>query len=121
MTRGVYEMKGVFFISSAVLHAHRLHFDGDAALAFEVHRVEHLVAHFAFFYGAGYLKKTVGKRGLAVVDMGNDGKVSNMIHRKESSTNVLLRRDICRFQRKRANVLEAAAERGNRFEQLFIF
>src|SRR5579859_1446463 len=51
-------------------------FDGDAALALEVHRVEHLLVHFALRKRDGHLQQTVGKRGLAVIDMRDDTKIA---------------------------------------------
>ena len=50
-------------------------FDGDAALALEVHRIEHLRHHFALGKRAGGFEKTVGKRAFAVVDMRDDREI----------------------------------------------
>src|SRR5712692_10486074 len=50
-------------------------FDGDAAL--EVHGVEELFVHFALRQRAGQFEETVGKRGLAMVDVRDDAEVSN--------------------------------------------
>ncbi len=52
-------------------------FDGDAALAFEVHVIEHLLAELAFGDGADQLEHTVGKGALAVVDVGDDGEIAD--------------------------------------------
>ena len=49
--------------------------DGDAALALQVHGVEDLLHHFALRERAGDLEQTVGQRGLAVVDVRNDGEI----------------------------------------------
>ena len=56
--------------------------DRDAALALEVHRVEHLRFHFARLERAGHLEEAVRERGLAVVDVGDDGEVADeaLIH-----------------------------------------
>src|SRR5690606_23129650 len=53
--------------------------DGDAALALEVHRVEHLRLHLALLEGARDLEKTVGQRRLAVVDVRDDGEVADVL------------------------------------------
>jgi hypothetical protein len=45
--------------------------DGDAALAFEVHIVEHLVAEFAGTDGARFFKEPVGQRAFSVVYVRN--------------------------------------------------
>ena len=51
--------------------------DGDAALALQVHGVEHLLHHFALGEGAGDLEQPVGQRGLAVVDVRNDREIAD--------------------------------------------
>src|SRR3569833_1559829 len=58
--------------------------DGDAALALEVHRVEHLGLHLTVAQTAAHLDETVGERRLTVIDMGDDGKVSNVLHAQKS-------------------------------------
>ena len=46
-----------------VIEPHRVRFDGDAALAFQIHRVEHLRHHFTLRKGPGGLQKPVRQRG----------------------------------------------------------
>ena len=53
--------------------------DGDAALALEVHGVEHLLHHFALRQRAGVLEQAVGQRRLAVVDMRDDREISDVL------------------------------------------
>jgi len=53
-------------------------FDGDAALAFEVHRVEHLFGHLAMGERSGDFEQAVGEGALAVIDMGDDREVSDV-------------------------------------------
>jgi len=57
---------------------HGLRLDGDPALALDIHAVEHLRAHLARFESAAKLNQPVGKRRFAVVDMRDDGEVSDM-------------------------------------------
>ena len=52
--------------------------DRDAALALEIHAVEHLRLHLARLQRAGHLEKTVGQRRLAVVDVRDDGEVPDV-------------------------------------------
>ena len=52
--------------------------DGDATLPLQVHVVEDLVLHLPCRYGVAQLQQAVCQRGFAVVDVGNDGKVSDM-------------------------------------------
>ena len=68
----------VLAIVGAVVEAHRLRLDGDAALALDVHRVEHLLLHVARLEPAGRLDQAVGKRRLAVVDVGDDGEIADV-------------------------------------------
>ena len=55
----------------------RVRLDRDAALALEVHRVEDLRLHLARLERARHLEETVRERGLAVVDMRDDGEVAD--------------------------------------------
>ena len=57
-----------------------LRLDRDAALALEVHRVEHLRPHLQRIHGVGQLEDAVGERRLAVVDVGDDREVANLFH-----------------------------------------
>ena len=66
-------------VFALIVEAHRLRLDGDAALALQVHIVEHLVAHLALRQAAAGLDQPVGQRGLAVVDMGDDGEVADVL------------------------------------------
>ena len=52
--------------------------DGDAALALELHVVEQTVFHFTLINRVAVFQQTVGKRGLTVVNVGNDGEISNI-------------------------------------------
>ncbi len=59
-----------------VIEADGVGFDGDTALALEVHRVEHLGHHFALRESAGDFEKTIGQGAFAVVDVRNDGEIA---------------------------------------------
>ncbi len=50
--------------------------DGDAALALQIHGVEHLFLHLPGRQRAGELEQTVGERALAVVDMSDNREIS---------------------------------------------
>ena len=63
---------------------HRLGLDGDAPLALEIHRVEHLVAHLPLGHRLGDLEDAVGQRRLAVVDVGDDREVADSRERHRS-------------------------------------
>ena len=65
-----------------VRQAHRRGLDGDAALALEVHVVEELVLLLASRERAGGLEQPIGQRGLAVVDVRDDGEVADEAGRR---------------------------------------
>ena len=76
---GVDEVEDVgLAVVGRVLEADGLGLDGDAALALDVHGVEELLLHVAVGDGAGRLDQPVGERGLAVVDVGDDGEVADV-------------------------------------------
>ncbi len=58
-----------------VIEPHSVRLDGDAALALEVHGVEHLLHHLALRKRAGDFEQAIRKRGLAVVDVRDDREV----------------------------------------------
>ena len=60
-----------------VMQANALGLDGDAALAFQVHRVQDLRAHFALAERTCKLEQAVGQRRLAVVNMRDDAKITD--------------------------------------------
>ena len=62
-----------------VVHAHGLAFDGDAALALDVHAVEQLGLHVAAGHRARELEDAVGQRRLAMVDVRDDGEVADEV------------------------------------------
>ncbi len=64
-------------VVGAIVEANGVGFDGDAALAFEIHRVEDLLHHFPLGEGACHLEQTVGQGGLAVVDVRDDREITD--------------------------------------------
>ncbi len=69
-------------VARAVVECSGLRLDRDAALALEVHRVEHLLLHLAVGQSPAQLYEAVGERGFAVVDVGDDGKIADMLHKR---------------------------------------
>src|SRR5581483_8586101 len=80
VTGGVDQMKlvGLAVVLARIEHADRLGLDRDAALALELHRVEHLGAHRARVDRVGQLEDAVGQRRLAVVDVRDDREVPDV-------------------------------------------
>jgi hypothetical protein len=69
---------GVFFALVVVEDGDGRRLDGDAALALQVHVVEDLVLELALGDCARPHQQAVGERGLAVVDVGDDGEVADL-------------------------------------------
>ena len=67
-------------VGGPVVDPHGLGLDRDPALALEVHRVEDLGAHLLRVDGAGDLEDAIGERRLAVVDVGDDREVADVLH-----------------------------------------
>ena len=71
-----------FAVFGGILQVDGPGLDGDAPFPLDVHIVEQLVLHVPFGDGAGGFQNPVGEGGLAVVDVGDDAEVADMIHRK---------------------------------------
>ncbi len=79
MAGRINEIKDVVFpIAGTVVQPDRFSFNGDAAVFFKVHVVENLSGHFALGERPSQFEQSIGKRGLAMVDMGDDRKISNV-------------------------------------------
>ena len=63
-----------------VLQRSRLGLDGDTALFLDIHRVEYLGLHFAVGQAATQMDDAISERRLAVIDVGDDGEITNVIH-----------------------------------------
>ena len=80
MARGVDEVEFVgLAVLGGVVHGHGAGLDGDAALTFDVHVVEDLVLHGALVHALGQLQDAVRQGGLAVVDVGDDAEVADIV------------------------------------------
>ena len=69
-------------IERLVLERRRLGLDGDPALFLDVHRVQHLGFHLARLETATALDQAVGQGGLAMINVRNDRKISDVIHQR---------------------------------------
>ena len=77
MAGGVDQVDGV----ALPVNADVLGLDGDAPLPFDVHGVEVLVTHLAGADSSGELEDAVGQGRLAVVDVGHDRQVPDLVRR----------------------------------------
>ena len=81
MSRGVDQVQLVdLAIQRLIVQRGSLRLDGDAPFLLEVHRIENLGFHLAVGQAAAMLDEPVGQRGLAVVNMGDDRKIADMLH-----------------------------------------
>ena len=81
MPRGVDHVQLVALaIAGLVIERDALRLDGDAALALQVHRVQNLSLHLAILQPAAQLDEAVRQRGLAVIDVRNNGEITYMPH-----------------------------------------
>ena len=81
MARRVHQVEDVILaVLGVVVQPDRLRLDGDAALALDIHGIEHLflARHFAIGQPAGGLDQAVGQRRFAMVDMGDNGEVADV-------------------------------------------
>jgi hypothetical protein len=72
-----------------VVQADGVRLDRDAALALEIHRIENLRLHLTRLEGTGELEEAICQRRLAMVDVRDDRKVSDvaLIHRGVGTLN----------------------------------
>ena len=77
VTWGVDEVQRVWHVVLHVLDADGRGFDRDAAFTFQIHRVEHLGFGLTIRDRAGGLQQSIGQGALAVINVGDDGKVAN--------------------------------------------
>ncbi len=79
VARGVDQVQLVkLAVLGPIVEPHRLRLDGDAALALDVHGIEHLLLHLARGESTAKLNQPVGEGRFAVVDVSDDGEVSDM-------------------------------------------
>ena len=81
MTWGINEVQRVgFAVIGLERQADSLRFDGNATLPFYIHGIEHLILKFAISHNLAELNHPVGQGGFAVINMGNNAKISNILH-----------------------------------------
>ena len=81
MAGGIDEVELVLLavLLRGVIQRDRMRLDGDAALALQIHGIEHLRLHLAVFEAAANLDEAVCQRRLAVVNVGDDGEVADVL------------------------------------------
>jgi hypothetical protein len=67
-------------IASAILQRSGLRFDGDAAFFFDIHRVQNLSFHLPLLQSSTALDQSVSQGRFAMINVGDDGKISDVLH-----------------------------------------
>ena len=84
MARGIDEIQVVrLTVVRFVEQGRRLRFDGYPTLFFNVHGVQNLRLHVAVLKPTTPLDQAIGKCRFTVINVSNDGKISDAIHQRE--------------------------------------
>ena len=77
-------------VLAAIVQAHGLRLDRNAALALKLHVVEHLRLHLALSQSARAFNEAVGKRRLAMVDVRDNREIADVfvLHQKSLSLSI---------------------------------
>lgn len=78
MARRINEIQLVgFTISGLVAECYTLGLDSDAPLPLQIHGIKNLLGHFTVGKAATDLDEAICQRGFTVVDVGDDGEVTD--------------------------------------------
>ena len=78
MPRGIDQIKDILFsVFCLINNAHRLRFDRNSTFSLQIHIIKYLRLHFTAGQCSGHLNDAVRQRGLSMVNMCNDAKVSD--------------------------------------------
>ena len=78
VTRGIKKIQPVSMpIFGQILHRHGVRLNGDSPLPLQIHGVQQLILLIAIFDGAGHFEQSIGQRGLAVIDMRDNAKITS--------------------------------------------
>ena len=67
-------------VNGSVGQANRLAFNGNSAFTFNIHGIENLVFKIPVRNNVRHLDKPVGQGGFAVIDMGDNAEISDILH-----------------------------------------
>ena len=80
MARGVDQIEVVgLSVLGLVVQPDSPGLDGDAPFPLQLHIVQQLGLHLPLGHGVALFNQPVGQGGLAVVNVGNDGKIANVL------------------------------------------
>ena len=79
MARGIDEVQGISFpVIGGIGQLDSGSLNGNATFPLQFHGIEDLIFHFPLADGIAFLQQTVCQRGLAVVNVGNNGKIADL-------------------------------------------
>ena len=79
MARRIHQVQLVgLTVLGLVVEACRLGLDGNAPLALDIEAIENLFFHFTITHATAELDKAIRQGGLAMIDVSDDGKISNV-------------------------------------------
>ena len=80
MTGGIDEVEVIHLaIVRLIIQRHRPRLDGDAALLFQLHIVQDLILHIPLGHRLGRFQNPVGQGAFAVVNMGDDAEIADVV------------------------------------------
>jgi hypothetical protein len=89
MARRVHQVEDIgFAVLGPIFEADSLRLDRDAALALELHLVEHLLLHLTRLEPAGGLDQPVGQGRFPMVDMGDDREIADPVERSHAGASI---------------------------------
>ena len=74
------QIEGIMGAFEDIVHLYGMALDGDTSFALQVHVVEHLGFHVLGGNSISVLQQSVGQGAFAVVDVGNDAEVADILH-----------------------------------------
>ena len=80
MSGSVDQVQDVVLAIKMEVHLYGVALDSDPSLTLQIHVVKHLCLQVLGGYSIGIFKQTVGKSALAVVNMGYDTKIADILH-----------------------------------------
>ncbi len=75
------QVQYVFLPFVRVINLNGVTLNGNALFPLQIHVVQYLVHHVALTNGLGMLQQSVGQGTLSVVNMGDDAKIPDMLHK----------------------------------------
>ena len=79
MTRSIDQMEDIILaVFRKVFQLNDIQLDGDPSFPFQIQGIQQLILHLSFRYGIGQFQNAVCQRRLAMIDMGDDGKISDL-------------------------------------------